>query len=502
MTQENVPVAPAMISTGIPGLDSILCGGLTANRLYLIEGSPGAGKTTLALQFLIEGVRRGERVLYITLSETEDELRVVAASHNWGLEGVTIHEVIPDEETLDPEQQYTMFHPSEVELGETTRNILSSVEAVKPARVVIDSLSELRLLAGNPLKYRRQVLAYKQYFAKRNCTTLMVDDRTSNSNDLEVKSIAHGVISLEQLERDYGSDRRRLRIQKYRGVGFRSGYHDYNIRLGGLVVYQRLVAAESRSYRYQGQISSGNDALDELLGGGIEEGTSTIINGPAGTGKSTIAAMFLIAAVKQGRHAAMFLFEESKNTLLNRTDQLGIDLRGPWERDTLTLQEVDPAELTPGELAYLVQQEVEHRDAKVVVIDSLNGYLNSSPDERFLLTHLHELLTYLAQRGVAAMLVGVQSGLVGTMQSAMDVSYLADNVVLLRHFEHQGEIKQAISVFKKRGGAHQKMIRELWISHDGIHVGPPLLQFRGVLTGIPVFEGETTEIHDGPVSDE
>lgn len=487
-----------MISTGIDGLDAVLCGGFTPNRLYLIEGTPGAGKTTLGLQFLLEGARRGENVLYITLSETEDELRAVAASHNWGLEGIHIHEVIPDEDLLDPDQHYTMFHPSEVELGQTTKKILSSVEALNPTRVVIDSLSELRLLAESALKYRRQVLAYKQYFTKRNCTCLMIDDKTAQSSDLEVKSIAHGVVTLEQVERDYGSDRRRLRIQKYRGVGFRSGFHDYNILRGGLVVYQRLVAAESRTARAQEQISIGDPAFDELLGGGIEAGTSTLVNGPAGTGKSTIAAQLLAAAVAQGRTGAMFLFEESKNTLLNRTDQLGIKLRPAWEKGAVTLQEVDPAELAPGELAHAVQHAVEERGASVVVIDSLNGYLNSSPDERFLITHLHELLTYLSQRGVASILVGVQAGLVGIMKSILDVSYLADNVILLRHYEYGGELKQAISVFKKRGGGHQKMIRALSITTEGLKVGDALLRFRGVLTGVPEYRAEPDIEYNDP----
>ncbi|WP_166254796.1 ATPase domain-containing protein [Marinobacter salicampi] len=499
MTQQKKDVVmPDAISTGVEGLDGVLNGGLTSNRLYLVEGSPGAGKTTLALQFLIEGAKHGERVLYVTLSETEAELRAVAASHDWTLEGVDIHEVIPDEQTLDPDQQYTMFLPSEVELGETTQAILSSIDALKPTRVVIDSLSELRLLAGTPLKYRRQVLAYKQYFAKRNCTAIMVDDKTAHGSDQEVKSIAHGVITLEQVERDYGADRRRLRIQKYRGVSFRSGFHDYSIRHGGLVVYQRLVAAESRGRVHQDKISFGTEAFDELLGGGIEQGTSTILNGPSGTGKSTLAAQFVSSAVKQGCKAAVFLFEESANTLLNRSEQLNIDLKTPIADGRVTLQEIDPAELSPGELAYVVQEAVEKRGVKVVVLDSLNGYLNSSPDERFLITHLHELLAYLAQRGVASMLVGVQSGLVGTMRSAIDISYLADNVLLLRHFEHQGHIKQAMSVFKKRGGAHQKIIRELTIGSEGLQLGDPLKNFHGVLTGVPVYTGDRDSQNDGP----
>lgn len=482
------------ISSGVAGLDSILNGGLSPNRLYLIEGLPGSGKTTLALQFLLEGLKNGESVLYITLSETAEELRAVAASHGWSLEGMHIHEVIASEDLLDPAQQYTLFHPTEIELGDTTQDILSCVEQLQPARVVIDSLSELKLLSGDPLRYRRQVLAYKQFFARRSCTVLMLDDQPQ-SQEMQVRSIAHGVINLTQAERDYGSDRRRLRIMKYRGVAFRDGFHDYTIHRGGLVVFPRLVAAETRELVTRKQISSDIAGLDSLLGGGLEEGTSTIIGGPPGTGKSTLAAQFVGAALHRGEKAAFFVFEESANMLVNRTEALGIDFRSSLDSGQLMIQQVDPAELSPGEFAQAVCASVDQGHAKVVVIDSLNGYLNAMPDERFLTMHMHELLTYLGQRGVITIIVGVHQGMIGSvMNSAIDASYLADNVILLRYFEYRSEVRLAISVFKKRGSSHERTIREFSIS-NGIHVGGPLRQFHGVLTGVPNFTGD--ELNDG-----
>lgn len=488
-----MPQQQVTISSGVAGLDNILNGGLSPHRLYLVEGLPGSGKTTLALQFLLEGLKNGESVLYITLSETAEELRAVAASHGWSVEGMHIHEVIASEDLLDPAQQYTLFHPSEIELGDTTQDILSCVEKLQPARVVIDSLSELKLLAGDPLRYRRQVLAYKQFFARRSCTVLMLDDQPQ-SQEMQVRSIAHGVISLAQAERDYGSDRRRLRIMKYRGVAFRDGFHDYTIRHGGLDVFPRLVAAETRELADRKQISSDIAGLDSLLGGGLEEGTSTIIGGPPGTGKSTLAAQFVSAALNRGEKAAFFVFEESVNMLVNRTEALGIDFRRPLSSGQLTIQQVDPAELSPGEFAHAVCAAVDQGNAKVIVIDSLNGYLNAMPDERFLTMHMHELLTYLGQRGVITIIVGVHQGMIGsTMNSAIDASYLADNVILLRYFEYRSEVRLAISVFKKRGSQHERTIREFSIS-NGVHVGGPLLQFHGVLTGVPNFTGD--ELND------
>ena len=485
MKIKNTPTEP-FLSTGISGLDNILGGGLTKDRIYLIEGEPGTGKTTTGLQFLLEGAKLGESVVYITLAETSSELIGVGESHGWSLEGVHIKEVLPSESMLDPDAQYTMFHPSEVEMGATTQMILSVVDERKPTRVVIDSLSELQLLADNPLRYRRQVLALKQFFTSRACTVMLLDERTAHGVDLQVRSIAHGVITLEQSVKDYGAERRRIRVVKYRGMAFRGGLHDYDIQYGGIHVYPRLVAAESRTSLRGVQLKSGITALDSLLGGGLEEGMSTLIAGPPGTGKSSLASQFVAAAAQRGQRSAMFLFEEAANNLLNRTDGLGMDLRSHYKSGLMSIQQVDPAELSPGEFTCAVTKAADD-GAKVIVIDSINGYLNAMPDERFLSTHLHELLTYLGQRGVVTILVAVQQGMLGgTMSTTLDASYLADNVMLLRYYEYDGEVKQAVSVFKKRGSAHERTIREFSMSSRGIFVGEALRGFRGILTGVPI----------------
>lgn len=476
-----------VLQVGVPGLDDILGGGLTANRLYLLEGAPGAGKTTIAMQFLREGVRLGEPVLYVTLSETGRELSGVARSHGWDLSGIEVREMLPSQDALEPDEQYTMFHPSEVELSETTLKILADVDLIKPTRVVFDSLSELRLLAGGSLRYRRQILALKQFFAGRQCTVLLLDDMTAMEHDLQVQSIAHAVIRLEQLHPDYGSSRRRVIVAKYRGKNFRGGYHDYKIVRGGLTVFPRLIAAEHVVAQTQTRLPSGLDPLDALLGGGIEKGTSTLLVGAPGTGKSTVAVQFAIAAANRGESAALFLFDESINTLRSRCEGMGMNLAQHIESGHITLRQVDPAELSPGEFVHSIRAAVEDSQAKVIVIDSLNGYLNAMPDERFLIVQLHELLTYLGQSGVVTLLVGAQHGLIGTqMQTPVDASYLADSVVLLRYFEDEGEVRQAISVLKKRGGAHERSIREFSMTPSGVRVGEPLRNFRGILTGVPV----------------
>jgi circadian clock protein KaiC len=481
--------------TGIEGLDDVLGGGFTPHRLYLLEGVPGSGKTTLAVQFLMEGVRQGEPVLYVTLSESEEELRDVARSHGWSLEGITIRELVASENTLDPDEQYTMFHPSEVELSATTRTILEDVERVKPARIVFDSLSELRLLAGNPLRYRRQILALKQFFSGKKCTVLLLDDMTSSQHDLQVQSIAHGAVRLEQLLPEYGAERRRLIVLKFRGVKFRGGYHDYVIKRGGVEVYPRLIASEHKPPAVDERLRSGIAELDDLLGGGIERGTSTLIVGAAGTGKSSVAAQFVAAAGERGQNSALFIFDESKHTLLTRAASLGIELEKHVQAGRVTIQQVDPAELSPGELTHAIRRAVEERQAKVVVLDSLNGYLNAMPEERFLVIHLHELLTYLGQRGVATLLIGAHQGLIGSqMNTPVDASYLADAVILMRYFEAYGEVRQAISVVKKRGGAHERTIREFHLQPGRISLGQPLREFRGVLTGVPSYDGDAGEL--------
>jgi circadian clock protein KaiC len=489
LTQGAAGRTRSVASTGIPGLDDILAGGLTRRRLYLVEGVPGSGKTTLAIQFLIAGITQGESVLYVTLSETEEELRSVADSHGWQLDGVQIRELTPPEAALEADEQNTMFHPSEIELGATTRLILDDVERLKPTRVVFDSLSELRLLAGTALRYRRQILALKQFFATRDCTVILLDDMTATDHDLQMQSIAHGVVLLEQLNPDYGAERRRVRIVKYRGVKFRGGYHDYVIEKGGLAVFPRLVAAEHRQEMTRAKLPSDLPALDALLGGGIEEGTSTLIVGPAGTGKSTLAAQFVSAAAARGQRAAMYVFDESPSMLLARCRQLGVDLAARVQAGTVALQQVDPAELTPGELVHAIRRAVEHDGAKIIVIDSLNGYLNAMPGERHLTIQLHELLMFLGQKGVATILIGAHQGLLGgQMTSPVDATYLADAVVLLRYFENRGAVHQAISVMKKRGGWHERTLREFRLDGNGIAVGRTLQEFRGVLTGVPTYE--------------
>jgi circadian clock protein KaiC len=473
-------------ATGIAGMDDVLHGGFIRNRLYLIEGMPGSGKTTLALEFLMEGVKRGEAVLYVTLSETIEEVRAVGESHGWDLSGVHMRELGPPDGMLDAEQQYTVFHPSEVELSETTQKIINDVEKLGPVRIVFDSLSELRMLAGNPLRYRRQILALKQYFIGRGCTVLMLDDLTSGEHDINVQSICHGAVLLEHTLPTFGVQRRRLSVTKYRGSAFRGGYHDYMIRRGGLQVFPRLVAAEHRQDSRRDRLSSGLAQLDRLLGGGIERGTSTLITGAAGTGKSTLAALFCTRAAERGENSTLFIFDESANTLFSRMAGLDVDLRKHVAQGRIHVTEVDPAQLTPGEFGFLVREAVEKRNGSIVVIDSLNGYLNSMPDEKFLVVQLHELLTYLGQQGVASILISAHQGMISAqMSSPVDASYLADAAVLLRYFEAEGEVRQAISVMKKRGGNHERTIREFRMHEGKIAVGEPLRDYRGVLTGVP-----------------
>lgn len=490
-----------VISSGVDGLDDVLNGGFLRKRSYLIEGVPGSGKTTLAMQFVRAGASRGEPVLYVTLSETSEELRAAAESHGWSLDGVTLREIMPTEEALDPGEASTMFHLSEVELAATTQQVLADVENLRPTCVVIDSLSELRLLSGSPLRYRRQILALKQYFNKRGCTVMLLDDLSANGHDTHIQSIAHGVILLEQLNPEYGADRRRLRVRKYRGVPFRGGYHDYAIRTGGLEVYPRLVAAEHRSSGSRRKLPSGIPEIDTLLGGGLEQGTSTLIVGAAGTGKSTLAAQFAAAAATRGEKSAFYVFDESPTTLTNRAAELNVDLASAIDRGLVHIRQVDPAELSPGEFTHAIRLAVERDQAKLIVIDSLNGYLNAMPEESFLSVQLHELLTYLGQRNVATILVSAQAGLIGSSMSApVDASYLADAVVLLRYFETRGEVRQALSVMKKRGSRHERTIREFGFDGGRIFVGSALREFRGVLTGVPVYEGDTAQIRQGSKS--
>lgn len=491
------------MATGIEGLDDILEGGLPANRIYLIEGDPGTGKTTLALQFLLEGARLGEAGLYVTLSETKEELVAVADSHGWSLDGISIYELVPPEDSLKPESQYTIFHPSEVELGETTSAVLKEVERIKPARVVFDSLSEMRLLARDPLRYRRQILALKQYMAGRQSTVLLLDDRTSDGNDLQVQSIAHGVIALEHLAVEYGGARRRLRIIKLRGSRFRGGYHDFNIETGGVRVFPRLVAAEHRRGFVRETVTSNVPALDALLGGGLDRGTSTLMLGPAGSGKSSLGSQFAAASAARGERAAVFIFDETLETYTTRTAGIGTDIGDYLKDNLIKIQQVDPAELAPGEFAHAVISAVDKEGASMVIIDSLNGYLNAMPEERFLTIQMHELLTYLNQKGVVTILIMAQHGFLGsTMATPVDVSYLADTVLMLRYFEADGAVHRALSVVKKRSGAHEKTIREMEITSKGIRVGNALTRFSGVLTGIPHYSGTKRTLNEESDNDD
>lgn len=489
----DAAAAPARVKTGVPGLDDVLGGGLPPNRLYLVEGNPGSGKTTLALRCLLEGRRAGEGVLYVTLSETKVELADVARSHGWSLDGVTVLELVAPESELEPDNQTAMFQPSEMELGVTTRAVLAEVERLKPGRVVVDSLSEMRLLAQSPLRYRRQILALKQFFIGRECTVLLLDDLTSESEDLQLQSIAHGVLSLEQLSPAYGAERRRIRVTKLRGQKYRGGYHDFVIATGGLDVFPRLVAGEHDDGQKRGLLKSGNAELDVLLGGGLQYGTSAVLLGPAGSGKSTFALQYARAAAGRGERSAVFAFDERVETILERTAGLGMDITGPLGSGHITIQPVDTAELSPGEFAHHVRRAAEGADgrpgAKVVVIDSLNGYLNAMPEERFLTAQLHELLTYLGHKGVVTFLVVAQHGLIGRMESPVDTTYLADTVVLFRYFETQGEVRKAVAVVKKRSGKHERTIRELTLGESGIALGKPLRDFHGVLSGTPTFHG-------------
>jgi circadian clock protein KaiC len=469
------------IPTGVDGLDDILGGGLPRHRIHLVEGDPGTGKTTLALQFLLEGVKLGDPGLYVTLSETKEELIAVARSHGWSLDALTICELTVPEETLKPESQYTLFHPSEVELGETTKTVLDEVERVQPTRLVFDSLSEMRLLARDPLRFRRQILALKQFFIGRQCTVVLLDDRTS-----EVDSLATGVIVLEHLAPQYGAERRRLRVQKLRGTKFRGGYHDFMIRTGGVQIFPRLVAAEHRHTLTPRPLSSGITAFDALLGGGVDRGTSTLLIGPAGVGKSSLAAQYASAAADRGERAAMFIFDESRAVFLARAAGLGMSLPRHVASEQITLRQIDPAELSPGEFVSTVREVVEREAPSVVVIDSLNGYLNAMPEEQFLTLQLHELLAYLAHHDIVTIFVVAQHGLLGAgMQTVVDVSYLADTVVIFRYFEAAGAVRQAVSVLKKRTGYHERTIRELSLRPGAIAVGEPLHRFEGVLTGVP-----------------
>jgi circadian clock protein KaiC len=490
-------------ATGIPGLDDILLGGFSTGHVFLVEGQPGTGKTTLAIRFLMEGAVRGERGLYVTLSETEQELRAGARSHGWEMDDtIVVHEVVPSESLLDPDEQQSLLYSSELELSETTQQILRIVESTQATRVVLDSLSEIRLLAQSSLRYRRQLLALKHYFSRKGATVLLLDDLTSEVEDKTVHSIVHGVVQLQELAPDYGSERRRLRVLKYRGQSFRGGYHDFVLRTGGIEVYPRLVALEHRS-SFQREVStSGIPALDLLLGGGIEQGSSTLLLGPTGTGKSTFALQFVKAAAARGEKSALFIFDEERDLLTRRMLGLGIDLDTLRSSGQLHVEQVDAAEMSPGEFAHRVRGCMSREGMRTVVIDSLNGYQAAMPEENALILHIHELLQYLNRLGANTFLTVAQHGLVGDMKTPVDVTYLADTVILLRYFEAIGQVRRAVSVIKKRTGRHEDTIREYRFGPHGLEVGAPVVEFQGVLRGVPSFIGASARslMADGPES--
>jgi circadian clock protein KaiC len=491
MQETSVPQQQSDIaSTGIDGLDTILGGGLTPERLYLIEGTPGTGKTTLGLGFLLAGAKAGEVGLYVTLAETEHELRAVARTHGWTLDAITLYEMVPAD-GLGDDQEQTLLHPSEVELGETVRAIMAKIDEVRPARVIIDSLSELRLLAQSPVRYRRQILALKHFFSTRQCTVLVLDDKTGSGADLQLHSIAHGVLSLEQTLSGFGAQRRRLHVVKMRGMRYSGGYHDFEIEPGGLCVFPRLVAANHDEPYEMTFVSTGSAEFDALLGGGLVRGTATLLTGPAGVGKTTATVQCMVAALKRGERASYFLFDERAPTLLARSHALGMDLQPFIDHGQLALRAIDPAELSPGEFAATVRAAVEQDSARMIVVDSLNAYLQSMPSEQFLVLQMHELLTYLGQHGVVTLLILGMHGVMGDIRADVDLSYLADTAVQLRYFEASGAVRQAMSVIKTRTAQHERMIREFQIGRNGIRLGEPLTQFQGVLTGVPTFSGES-----------
>jgi circadian clock protein KaiC len=487
----------ARCTTGVAGLDAVLHGGYPRHRLYLIDGNPGVGKTTLALQFLLEGVRRGEQCLYVTLSETKAELDEVARSHGWSLDGIAIIELSQIETVLASRSQNTLFQPAEVELNSLSKLLLERIGQLKPVRLVLDSLSEMRLLAQSPLRYRRQILTFKQQFSSLNCTVLLLDDRSAVGPDVQVQSIVHGMLTLAVMPLKFGINRRYLSVTKMRGSAFHEGNHDYAINHGGITLYPRLVAANYPTHFERHRATSGNKELDALVGGGLDAGTSNLLMGPAGSGKSTVASLFVNEAANRGDKVMFFAFDETLQTLKWRTTELGLEFDKHIEAGTLTLRQIDPAEVAPGALATQIVECVEQHGTRMVVLDSLNGYVNAMPQEDHLALHLHELLTYLNQRGVVTIMVLAQQGLVGAMGTPVDVSYLADTVILTRFFEARGSVRKAISIIKKRSGAHEDSIRELKLSHGGVHIGQPLNDFEGVLTGVPRFVGVSDPIVTG-----
>ena len=475
-------------ATGIAGLDNVLGGGLPTRHVYLVEGTPGAGKTTLGLQFLLAGRAMNERGLYVTLSETAEELAIVALSHGWSLDGIDVFEMVPHE-GLSPDQEQSILYPSEVELGETTRAVMAAVERLQPARLVFDSLSEMRLLAQDPSRYRRQILALKHFFASRNCTVLLLDNMTSEGGDLQLHSIAHGVIAIVQRIGDYGPVHRHLGIVKMRGVRCRGGEHDLLLDTGGIQVFPRLIAAEHQSDFVLSLASTGTQALDQLLGGGLSRGSNTLLIGPSGIGKTTTSMSAVLAALQRGERANYYLFNEGIDTLRHRCIALGIDIRPFVDSGHLQLLALDPAEVSPGQFSNMVRQAVEQAGVGMIVIDSLNAYMQSMSGAKSLALQMRELLRYLSQQGIVTLLVLGQHGLMGEVRTDIDFSYPWDAILLFRFFEAEGTLLKAVSVVKSRTNRHEVVVREFHLGDRGIEVGPPLTDFQGLLPSVSVYRG-------------
>lgn len=490
--EEPQPGAVARVSTGVSGLDDILGGGLPKEHMYLVEGDSGAGKTTLGLQFLLEGKKRGEKVLWITMSETERELRETARSHGWSLEGIDLCNLAVSDESLSAESQYTFFSPADVELNDTTKTVLEAIDKVRPNRVVFDPFSDIRLLARDTLRYRRQVLALREFFAAKQCTVLLIQESTRGAGgDIQAEALVHGFLNLHQDSPEYGGQRRRLRVHKMRGISFRDGFHDFSIVTGGLEVYPRLIAAEHFDHETEQVITSGLPALDALLGGGVERGSSTLFLGPAGVGKSTLSTQYALAAAQRGERSCIFLFDETSRSFLARAEGLGLRIADYFANGLIAIRHIDSAEFSPGQFTHIVRKAVERESVQMVVIDSLSGYLSAMPEDRFLSTHLHELLTFLSYKNVVSLLTLGQHGIMGEgLQSPVDISHLSDTVLMIRYFEAFGEVRRAISVIKKRSGPHEKLIREMKIGPVGVTLGEPLTEFEGVLTGRPMYRGD------------
>jgi circadian clock protein KaiC len=484
--------APTRAATGIEGLDAVLGGGLLRRRMYVIEGAAGAGKTTLALHFMLAGRAHHERGLWITTNETPDELRGAAHAHGWSLEGIDVDALSMAEYIARPEQQQTLFRPSHVELDETMRAVLAALERVRPGRVVLDSLSILRDMADEPFAYRRQVLALKNALVACGCTAMVTDELLAPP-DMHLRTVAHGVIRLLQEVTTYGNERRQVEIVKMRAMPFRSGRHDMVIETGGLRVFPRLMPAPSAADSPGDVHSTGVARLDALLGGGLDSGASTLLVGAAGTGMSSVTMQCATAALQRGHSVAVYLFDERPPTWFQRADRLGFPLRQSAAEGTLLLEQIDPAEMSPGQFAQAVQHAVTHHAVHLVIIDSLTGYVHAMPDERFLALHMHELLTWLGQYGATTLLVVDRPGLVDASgTSPLDLSYLADTVLLFRYFEDHGTVRRAVSVVKRRSGPHAQTIHEMTLGPTGLVIGEPLTQFRGVLTGVPTYEGDRT----------